>query len=176
MIHPHSLQLFCLVKNLTHGEATDHNRESIFLHRYMYESPYPQGSWFEQSWFYPTWGCFHMVNSISCGLVSEKILKTFLYTCIYLWKKFDSPIGAPFHQLGSWFEQIWIYPTGGCFHKILSFLGQIVIEKKIYWKFLRNFELFLIISPEKSVILNFHNFEFPLPKDDFCQVWLKLAQ
>ena len=29
---------------------------------------------------------------------------------------------------------------------------------------------------EKGLALHFNNFESPLPKDDLCQVWSKLAQ
>ena len=29
---------------------------------------------------------------------------------------------------------------------------------------------------QKGVVLNLYKFKFPLPKDELCQVWLKLAQ
>jgi hypothetical protein len=39
------------------------------------------------------------------------------------------------------------------------------------------FYSFVIISPlEKGNPLHLNNLESPLPKDDLCQVWLKLAQ
>jgi hypothetical protein len=47
-------------------------------------------------------------------------------------------------------------------------------------RFLKNFSEFLLFRDylplEKSNPLHLNNLEFPPPKDDLCQVWLKLAQ
>ena len=38
------------------------------------------------------------------------------------------------------------------------------------------FRFFVIISPlEKGRVIHFNKFKFPSPKNDLCQVWLKLA-
>jgi hypothetical protein len=42
--------------------------------------------------------------------------------------------------------------------------------------FFREFLLFCYYLPlGKGVVLDLYNFESPLPKDDLCQLWLKLA-
>ena len=55
-------------------------------------------------------------------------------------------------------------------------IGLLVLEKKIF----KNFQYFLLFRDylpfEKSNPLGFNNLESPRPKDDLCQVWLKLAQ
>ena len=55
-------------------------------------------------------------------------------------------------------------------------IGPLVLEKKIF----KNFQYFLLFCDylplEKSNPLGFNNLESPPPKDDLCQVWLKLAQ
>ena len=53
----------------------------------------------------------------------------------------------------------------------------LLVLKKILKK---NFSVFLLFCDylplEKSNPINFNNLESPLPKDDLCQVWLKLVQ
>ena len=39
---------------------------------------------------------------------------------------------APTYPQGSWFSQLWIYTTWGCFHTSSSFPGWLVSEKKIF--------------------------------------------
>jgi hypothetical protein len=52
----------------------------------------------------------------------------------------------------------------------------LVQEKKIF-KIFSAFLLFRSYLPlEKSYRLHLNKLEFPLSKDDLCQVWLKLAQ
>jgi hypothetical protein len=54
-------------------------------------------------------------------------------------------------------------------------IGLLVLERKI--KKISEFLFFCYYLPlGKNVVLHLCNSEFPLPKDDFCQVWLKLAQ
>jgi hypothetical protein len=54
--------------------------------------------------------------------------------------------------------------------------GLLVLEKKIF-KIFSAFLLFCYYLPlEKGDPLHLNNLETPLPKDDLCQVWLKLAQ
>ena len=46
-----------------------------------------------------------------------------------------------------------------------------------FFNFVDVFLLFCNYLPlQKGVVLNLYKFEFPLPKDELCQVWLKLAQ
>jgi hypothetical protein len=55
-------------------------------------------------------------------------------------------------------------------------IGLLVLEKKIF----KNFSVFLLfryyLPLEKSNPLHLKDLESPPPKDDLCQVWLKLAQ
>jgi hypothetical protein len=52
---------------------------------------------------------------------------------------------------------------------------QLVLEKKIFKKNSVYFYCFTIISPW-IIPLHLNKLESPPPKDDLCQVWLKLAQ
>ena len=55
-------------------------------------------------------------------------------------------------------------------------IGPLVLEKKIFKNF-QNFLLFCDYLPlGKGNPLHFNNLESTPPKDDLCQVWLKLAQ
>jgi hypothetical protein len=55
-------------------------------------------------------------------------------------------------------------------------IGLLVLEKKIF-KIFSVFLLFCDYLPfEKGNPLRFNKLESPLPKDDLCQIWLKLAQ
>jgi hypothetical protein len=53
--------------------------------------------------------------------------------------------------------------------------GQLVLEKKIFKKFQCIFTL-LLLSPLGEGHLHLNKLESSTPKDDLCQVWLKLAQ
>ena len=60
--------------------------------------------------------------------------------------------------------------------QVSTFLAEWFLRRR-FLKMSQNFSLISNYLPlKKSVALNFHNFESPLPKDDLCQVWLKLAQ
>jgi hypothetical protein len=57
----------------------------------------------------------------------------------------------------------WIWPAGS--------------GEEFFFKLFSVFLLFRYYLPlEKGYPLRFYKFEFPLPKDDVCQVYLKLAQ
>jgi hypothetical protein len=54
--------------------------------------------------------------------------------------------------------------------------GLLVLEEKIF-KIFSVFLLFCYYLPlEKGVPLHLNKLDSPPPKDDFCQIWLKLAQ
>jgi hypothetical protein len=70
---------------------------------------------------------------------------------------------------------------------ILNFLYLRMICTKFYWNwpaasgedFSVNFYFFAIISPwgrGEGGVLHLYNSEYSLPKDDLCQLWLKLAR
>ena len=83
---------------------------------------------------------------------------------------------SPWKRLGPWFEQIWIPYTQGWFMLSLVEIGLVVLEKKIFLKFVNVFlQLRDNLPLEKGRVLHLNKFEFPLPKNAFCQVWLKLA-
>jgi hypothetical protein len=52
----------------------------------------------------------------------------------------------------------------------------LVLEKKILKNFQCIFTLSLLSPLGEGLSLPLHKHESPLPKDDLCQVWLKLAQ
>jgi hypothetical protein len=54
--------------------------------------------------------------------------------------------------------------------------GLLVLEKKILKKISVYFTLLLIPSLEEGQSPSFEQTSIPPPKDDLCQVWLKLAQ
>jgi hypothetical protein len=55
--------------------------------------------------------------------------------------------------------------------------GLLVLEKKIFKNILSAILLFCYYLPlEKGDPLHLNKLETPLPKDDLCQVWLKMAQ
>jgi hypothetical protein len=77
-------------------------------------------------------------------------------------------MGVPLHlKKKKWipYPQRWSVPS-------LVKIGLVVLEKKIFkWS-----TLFCIYLPfEEDQAFYFDNFEFPLPKDDLYQVWLRLA-
>jgi hypothetical protein len=83
-----------------------------------------------------------------------------------------------FHLKRMWpfiFEQFRIPFSEGWFIQSLIEIGQLVLEKIFF-----NFSVFLLFcdyfSLEKSNSFHLNNSESPPPKDDLCQVWLKLAK
>jgi hypothetical protein len=54
--------------------------------------------------------------------------------------------------------------------------GLLVLEKKIFKNFQCIFTLSLLSPLEMGYPLHLNKLESPSPKDDLCQVWLKLAQ
>jgi hypothetical protein len=85
------------------------------------------------------------------------------------------PIVAPPDLQGPWCEQFWIYIILESFHVNMTHSGSVVLEKKIF-KWTHPFLLFCDYLPfEEDLALYSNNLESPLPKDDLCQVWLKLA-
>jgi hypothetical protein len=88
------------------------------------------------------------------------------------------PIVAPPDPQGSWCEQFWIYIISESFqvNTCMTYSGSVVLEKKIFLNDPTPFLHFWDYLPfEEDLALYLNNVEFPLPKDDFCQVWLKLA-
>ena len=66
--------------------------------------------------------------------------------------------------------------TQGCFVPSLVEIGLVVLEK-IFFNFVNVFSLFLnFLLLEKGRALHLNKIESPSPKDDLCQVWLKLAK
>ena len=61
--------------------------------------------------------------------------------------------------------------TQRCIIASLVEIGRVVLEKKIF-----NFCKCIYLPLEKGGSLHLNKLESPLPKDDVCQVWLKLAQ
>jgi hypothetical protein len=85
------------------------------------------------------------------------------------------PIVAPSDPWGPWREQFWIYIISESFHVNLIYSGSMVLEKKIF-KWPHPIFAFLWYLPfEEDLALYLNNLEFPLPKDDLYQLWLKLA-
>ena len=67
--------------------------------------------------------------------------------------------------------------TQGLIMPSLVEIGPVVLEKKIFWNLSMYFSLICNHLPlEKSGALHLNKLESPSPKDDLCQVWLKLAQ
>lgn len=58
--------------------------------------PYPQGSWFESTWIYSTWGCFHTIFSFSEQRVFKKIFLK--HQQIFINSKFVNFIGINFKR------------------------------------------------------------------------------
>jgi hypothetical protein len=105
------------------------------------------------------------------SVVLEKIFKWPHPIFVFLWL---SPL---WRGPGSIFEQFRIPFTQGWFILSLIEIGLLVLEKKI---FLKNFSVFLhfcyYLPLGKDIPLHLINLKSPLPKDDLCQVWSKLAQ
>lgn len=79
-----------------------------------------------------------------------------------------------FEKMGSWYEQIQkIYTTQSYFRTSLTFSGQMVHEKKSYYKCQQIFNdsNYLLLQSTWLFILTILNPLYPR----ICQVWLKLA-
>ena len=107
---------------------------------------------FELSWSSGSWKDFKMIPSYFCNyLPFEEDLPLHL-------NKLEFP--SPKDDL----YQVWL--------KLAQW----------FWRrrFLKNFSVFLLfryyLPLEKGVALHLNKLESPCPKDDLCQVWLKLAQ
>ena len=68
-------------------------------------------------------------------------------------------------------DETYIHPST----KNLVKICPLVLEKVLLY-FANVFSLFLNYIPWKRWALDLNKLEFPLPKDDLCQIWLKLAQ
>jgi hypothetical protein len=55
-------------------------------------------------------------------------------------------------------------------------IGLLVLEKKIFKTFQCIFTLLLLSLLGERQSPSFEQFRIPSPKDDLCQVWLKVAQ
>jgi hypothetical protein len=84
-------------------------------------------------------------------------------------------IVAPSDPRGPWFVQTWICTISESFCIDLSFSGFVVLGKKIFKWPHPIFADCDHLHFEEDLALDLYNFEFPLPKDDLYQVWLKLA-
>ena len=64
-------------------------------------------------------------TQVSALLADEFLRRTFLKIySIYSYVKLRPHIVAPPYPRGSWFSQLWIYTTWGCFHTSFSFSDQ----------------------------------------------------
>ena len=59
----------------------------------------------------------------------------------------------------------------------LDEIGPVIVEKNLKKNIFNRIKHFSLIYPwKKGVHLHLNKLESPLPKDELCQVWLKLAQ
>jgi hypothetical protein len=77
---------------------------------------------------------------------------------------------------GSLFELFRIPFTQGWSMPSLIEIGLLVLEKKIFKNFHCIFTLLWLSPLEEGQSPSFEEFRIPSPKNDLCQVWLKLAQ
>jgi hypothetical protein len=86
--------------------------------------------------------------------------------------------GFPYHHpsqpQGIMILKTWIYIISESFHVNMNYSGSVVLKKKLndstsFWYFC------YYIPFEKELALYLNNLESPLPKNDLCQVSLKLA-
>jgi hypothetical protein len=100
----------------------------------------------------------------------KKILKDFqcMFTLALL-----SPLGEELFPL---FKQTWIPFTKVYFVFSLIKFGLLVLEKKILKNFQYIFTLSLLSPLGERLSPSFEQTWYPLPKNDLCQVRLKLAQ
>jgi hypothetical protein len=79
---------------------------------------------------------------------------------------------APPDPQGLWCEQFWIYIISESFHVNMTYSGSVVLETKIF-KWPHPILHFCNYLPfEENLALYLDNLEFPLPNDDWYQVWL----
>jgi hypothetical protein len=132
--------------------------------------PDPRGLWCEQFWIYIISESFH-VNMISSDSVVLK--KIFKWTHpIFAFLRLSPLWRGP----GPLFEQFTIPFTQGWFMPSLIVIGLLVLEKKIFKNFQCIFTLLWLSPLGEGQSPSFEQFRIPSPKDDLCQVWLKLAQ
>ena len=73
-------------------------------------------------------------------------------------------------------NKIWIHFAPGCFVTSLVEICLVVLEKR-FLNFVIVFLLFRNYHPlENSMVLHLNKLESPLPRDAFCEFYLKLAQ
>ena len=127
--------------------------------------PDPRGPWCEQFWIYILSESFHVNMTYFGSVVLEKKIFTWpkpIFAFLRLSPLWRGP-GPLFEQFRSFFTQGWFMPR-------LIEIGLLVLEKKILKEFQCNY-----FPLEKSNPLHFKNLESPLPRNDLCQFWLKLA-
>ena len=67
--------------------------------------------------------------------------------------------------------------TQGCFVPSLFEIGTLVLAKNMFSSLSIHFPFFVIFLPlEKGKVLHLKTFEFSLPKDALCYLWLKLSK
>ena len=126
-----------------------------------------RGPWFEQTWNCTMPESFHVNLNFPGQVVLEKILKWYhpifviisplKRICPFIWTNWNS-----LHPRMICTKFDWNWPSG---------------SGEDFLKFFSVFLLFHYYLPlEKSVSLHLNKLESPCPKDDLCQVWLKLAQ
>ena len=132
-------------------------------------SPDPRGPWFSQTWICTMSESFHVNLNFSGSVVLEKkIFKDFSYisTC-----KNGLPYCGPIQPPGA------MILTNLNLHYVkklpckFELFWQVVLEKKIF-QFLHFCDYFPF---EEDLVLHLNKLEFPSPKNDLYQVWLKLA-
>lgn len=91
------------------------------------------------------------------------------FLSISSYEKINLSIRAqPYHRV-SWFSQLCIYTTWGCFHSSFNFLGWLVSERKnlkdlLYVHIYKNWTPPLWLHPNPGG-RDFHNFRYTLPDD-----------
>jgi hypothetical protein len=133
--------------------------------------PDPHGPWCEQFWMYLISESFHVNMTYSGSLVLEKKIFKWPHSIFaFLW------LSHPWRRRGTLFEQFKIPITIGWFVPSLTDIGLLVLEKKIFENCQCIFTLLLLSPLGKRQSTSFEQFRIPSPKDNLCQIWLKLAQ
>ena len=115
--------------------------------------------------------CANLLSLVEIGpvVLEKKILK--FRKCIFAISK-ESPLGK---RKGPSIEQSWIPFTQECNVLSLVEIGPVVLDRKIF-KFHQCIFTILLSSPiGRCGALHLNRHESPSPKDELCQVWLKLA-
>jgi hypothetical protein len=133
--------------------------------------PNPRGPWFVHFWIYIISESFHVNMTYYGSVVMEKkIFKWPHPSFAFSWL---SPL---WRGPGPLFEQFRISINKDDLYQVWLKLASCFWRKR----FFKNFSVFLFfwyyLPLEKGNPLHLNNLESPLPKDDLCQVWLKLAQ